>query len=376
MKCILCECNSTFLLKKIQNNLYKDIYLCETHHKFYLSPSNLNEANFLIIDDKILFNDRFSDYELKKFFNKFDERFEIIHVNSSIKSAIFKEKIDKNKIYKYAVLAGMADYLLDLKIENITMPIDVNELVDYFAAYILEEKALKYIFNSKDEKKTIQNKDKTLKDNKKFLNLIKTKMLEFPIRYLLNCSIFSSNDLYYNQRNIPKNRSRQKDSFATFVNFLNPDNIDFKTYIYSVLYSCNAKINTIFENNENTINKGRNGQEYYRRKLINRYNGCCAICGENYIPVLVASHSKPWRKCSSYHEKTSEYNGLLLCSNHDKLFDQGYISIDCNSKNIIIHESVSSSLKVLTPTKFDHEWSNQMNKYFQYHYEHIYKRNK
>ena len=44
---------------------------------------------------------------------------------------------------------------------------------------------------------------------------------------------------------------------------------------------------------------------------------------------LIASHIKPWA-CSESGEKLDIDNGLLLCPNHDALFDSGYISFDEN----------------------------------------------
>ena len=45
--------------------------------------------------------------------------------------------------------------------------------------------------------------------------------------------------------------------------------------------------------------------------------------------VLIASHIKPW-KDSDENERLDIDNGLLLCPNHDKAFDRGYISFDDN----------------------------------------------
>ncbi|MCJ7989307.1 HNH endonuclease [Priestia sp. OVS21] len=41
--------------------------------------------------------------------------------------------------------------------------------------------------------------------------------------------------------------------------------------------------------------------------------------------LLIASHIKPW-KDSNDKERLDLNNGLLLCPNHDWLFDKGYIS--------------------------------------------------
>lgn len=42
--------------------------------------------------------------------------------------------------------------------------------------------------------------------------------------------------------------------------------------------------------------KIRINQDKFRENLIKKYNGKCCLCGVNHIPVLVASHIKPWAK--------------------------------------------------------------------------------
>lgn len=53
----------------------------------------------------------------------------------------------------------------------------------------------------------------------------------------------------------------------------------------------------------------------------------CPICGIGMEAILRASHSKPW-KDSSDEERLNPYNGVLLCCNHDALYDKGLISFD------------------------------------------------
>lgn len=60
--------------------------------------------------------------------------------------------------------------------------------------------------------------------------------------------------------------------------------------------------------------------------------------------LLTASHIKPWSD-SDENEKLSSDNGLLLCPNHDRLFDSGYISFD-DSGNIIISSKIDESNKM------------------------------
>lgn len=54
---------------------------------------------------------------------------------------------------------------------------------------------------------------------------------------------------------------------------------------------------------------------------------------ENYA-LLTASHIKPWTQ-SEPKEKLDVNNGFLMCPNHDKIFDKGYITFDDDGKIII-----------------------------------------
>ena len=56
---------------------------------------------------------------------------------------------------------------------------------------------------------------------------------------------------------------------------------------------------------------------------------------------MVASHIKPWCEAEP-DERTNVNNGLLLCPNHDKLFDEKWISFDDNG-HIIISDRLSAN---------------------------------
>ncbi|MDW5523743.1 HNH endonuclease [Carnobacterium maltaromaticum] len=83
----------------------------------------------------------------------------------------------------------------------------------------------------------------------------------------------------------------------------------------------------------------RNGQFLFKQRLLNSQNKC-AVCEINDINFLVASHIKPW-KHSNHQERLDPNNGLLLCPNHDKLFDSGTISFK-DSGEILISETIDS----------------------------------
>ena len=80
--------------------------------------------------------------------------------------------------------------------------------------------------------------------------------------------------------------------------------------------------------------KARRNQGLFRSLLMEKYDGRCCLCGLDNRYLLVASHIKPWRD-STDKGKVSIHNGLLLCPNHDKLFDSGFISFDDNGKIMI-----------------------------------------
>lgn len=93
-----------------------------------------------------------------------------------------------------------------------------------------------------------------------------------------------------------------------------------------------------------SIVKTRVNQSYFRDRLIRKYGKCC-LCGMSTKEMLIASHIQPW-SVSEPLERTDEDNGLLLCPNHDRLFDRGYISFD-DSGNIKISNQLSEVDQIL-----------------------------
>lgn len=112
--------------------------------------------------------------------------------------------------------------------------------------------------------------------------------------------------------------------------------------------------------------KVRVNQSAFRKLLMRRYTHCC-LCDVDDESLLVASHIKPWAK-SSHTEKVDVNNGLLLCPNHDKLFDRGYISFD-NGGHIVISDGLSKNCAISMNIKNDMqiELSNDNIKYMEYH---------
>ncbi len=80
-------------------------------------------------------------------------------------------------------------------------------------------------------------------------------------------------------------------------------------------------------------------QSFYKDTLFNEFGHVCPLCGIQIPHMLIASHIKPFRDCAHIFEAMDHNNGLLLCRNHDYLFDQGYFTFD-NQGYIILSQAL------------------------------------
>lgn len=80
--------------------------------------------------------------------------------------------------------------------------------------------------------------------------------------------------------------------------------------------------------------KQRIGQALLRRTLIDVWGGRCAVTGLSVLPLLRASHIKPWAE-SSDGERLNAQNALLLTPNLDAAFDGGFISFDAEGGMVV-----------------------------------------
>jgi putative restriction endonuclease len=72
-----------------------------------------------------------------------------------------------------------------------------------------------------------------------------------------------------------------------------------------------------------TLTIPRRGQGTFRRLVLNAYGNQCAVSGEHTVPVLQASHIRPFSD-----ETTHEVpNGISLRSDIHTLFDRGFVTI-------------------------------------------------
>lgn len=82
-------------------------------------------------------------------------------------------------------------------------------------------------------------------------------------------------------------------------------------------------------------------QNAFRNRLISHYGQKCLLCNIRNKEMLVASHIKRDVDCESIEEKIDNNNGILLCANHDKVFDRYLMTFDFIDGSIKISESLS-----------------------------------
>lgn len=71
--------------------------------------------------------------------------------------------------------------------------------------------------------------------------------------------------------------------------------------------------------------QARRGQGVFRER-VSALEPSCRLTGINNPTLLIASHIKPWRSCTSAAERLDANNGLLLTPSADRLFDRGLIT--------------------------------------------------
>lgn len=121
-----------------------------------------------------------------------------------------------------------------------------------------------------------------------------------------------------------------------------------------------------------SVVKARLGQSVFKKALL-AVEKKCRLCGVLDERFLIASHIKPWSQ-SSNQERLDVNNGLLLCPNHDALFDKGYISFN-DDGSILVSESLDEAIRIFL--NINETMSIKMNEslwhYMKWHRENIFK---
>ncbi len=83
----------------------------------------------------------------------------------------------------------------------------------------------------------------------------------------------------------------------------------------------------------------RRGQKKFREYLIKAYNGKCAVTNSGTLSVLEAAHIIPYKGESTNYIQ----NGILLRSDIHTLFDLGLLTINSETFEIILHNTLIKS---------------------------------
>jgi putative restriction endonuclease len=85
----------------------------------------------------------------------------------------------------------------------------------------------------------------------------------------------------------------------------------------------------------------RLGQGLFRILVTEQYGRRCAVSGERTLPVLDATHIKPY----TIVQKHELSNGLLMRSDLHRLFDDGYLSISPVSRQIAVSKRIKEEFE-------------------------------
>lgn len=114
-------------------------------------------------------------------------------------------------------------------------------------------------------------------------------------------------------------------------------------------------------------------QATYRTDLVRLWGGSCPMSGETFLPLLRASHAKPFADCND-QEAIDPYNGVLLRVDFDSLFDAGWISFTPQGEILLsthLPESVAASMNLRE--KRLPEQPAQANPYLDWHRTYVFK---
>jgi hypothetical protein len=72
----------------------------------------------------------------------------------------------------------------------------------------------------------------------------------------------------------------------------------------------------------------RIGQDIFRTRLMDYWQGRCPLTGITDAALLRASHIIPWAECETDAERLDVHNGLLLSALWDAAFDRALVTFD------------------------------------------------
>ena len=197
--------------------------------------------------------------------------------------------------------------------------------------------------------------------------------------YLRYVAILVPSEFCANLYSITNTHGNQNVNFVALNPAYNPvlaHQIQYETISKDVNYDDSAAItlqNTLNNNpgagtDIEKIVKTRVSQGSFRRLLLLERHQC-NLCDISTTSVLRASHIKEWSE-SSREERIDANNGLLLCANHDALFDRHQISFDPDTGDICISASIDTDQRAALnlSDSFNLTMSDRMKAYMKIHY--------
>lgn len=122
------------------------------------------------------------------------------------------------------------------------------------------------------------------------------------------------------------------------------------------------------------LTKSRRGQGLFKDR-VSKVEPRCRVTGVSNSALLIASHIKPWARCSTNAERLDQNNGLMLTPTVDRLFDRGYITFTGEGEILVSGEMSSSDLALLGLSEIKNvgAFSDQQEVYLLYHRERIFR---
>lgn len=87
--------------------------------------------------------------------------------------------------------------------------------------------------------------------------------------------------------------------------------------------------------------RARRGQGLFRKRVL-ELEPICRITGVATPNLLIASHIKPWRACSTAAERLDGANGLMMAPHADFLFDRGLLGFQEDGRSMFSSQLTDS----------------------------------
>lgn len=102
----------------------------------------------------------------------------------------------------------------------------------------------------------------------------------------------------------------------------------------------------------------RVGQDIFRQRLMDYWQGRCPLTGISDPALLRASHIIPWSECESDVERLDVHNGLLLSALWDAAFDRALVTFNDQGTpefSLALTERARSELRWTSPISLTDE---------------------